>query len=334
MKSSGLEAGRPGGTKPLREAVILAAGLGLRMRPITSDWPKPAIHFLNRPILHWILETLESAGIQRAFINLHHRPDLVKAAAETFPGPMEFEFSYEPSILGTAGLYGPLRGSLRSESFLAVNGDVLCRFPLLRLEEELACHPEALAVLALRCGAKPYTPIELYPGGLVRAFGRGDLMFAGAYAARQELLAHLPEPGPAELVPHLLAPLIPAGAIRGLVFEEPWDDLGDAAGYLAASLREVEAMARGFRAVPSGSRMVRVSDQPVLLHETGRVDEGAAATGPAVIGEGARVGRGARFGWAVLLPGMSLAPGQVLESAIASPSGRIIPNLAFEREQQ
>jgi NDP-sugar pyrophosphorylase family protein len=303
--------------------VILAAGLGLRMRPITSDWPKPAIPFLNRPLLHWILETLESAGIQRVFINLHHRPDLVKAAAASFPGGLEFKFSYEPAILGTAGLYGPLRGSLRGESFLAVNGDVLGRFPFLRMEEELSRHPEALAVLALRCGSKPYTPIELYPGGLVRAFGRGDLMFAGAYAARRELLDHLPGPGPAELVAHLLAPLIPVGAVRGLVFEEPWDDLGDAAGYLATSLREVEAIARGFRAAPSGSRLVRISDQPVLVHDAGSVDESATVTGPAIIGEGARVGRGARLGRAVLLPGTDLAPGQALEDAIASPSGRI-----------
>jgi len=334
MTFSGPEAGRLGGTKPLREAVILAAGLGLRMRPVTSDWPKPAIPFLNRPILHWILETLEGAGIQRVLINLHHLPNLVKAAAESFPGRMEFEFSYEPSILGTAGLYGPLRDSLRSESFLAVNGDVLGRFPFVRLEEELARHPQALAVLALRCGSRPYTPVELYPGGLVRAFGRGDLMFAGAYAARRELLDYLPGPGPAELIPHLLVPLIPAGAIRGLVFEEPWDDLGDAAGYLAASLREVEDMARGLRAVPSGSSLVRVSDQPVLLHNAGSVDGDATVTGPAVVGEGARVSQGARFGRAVLLPRTNLAPGQVLESAIASPSGRIIPNLAFEREQQ
>ena len=324
MTSSGAAAGRPGGTKPLREAVILAAGLGLRMRPITSDWPKPALPFLNRPILHWILETLEGAAIQRVLINLHHLPNLVRAAAESFPGGMEFEFSYEPSILGTAGLYGPLKGSLRSESFLAVNGDVWSRFPFVRLEEELARHPEALAVLALRSGSKAYTPVELYPGGLVRAFGRGDLMFAGAYAARRELLDHLPGPGPAELVPHLLAPLIPVWAIRGLLFEEPWDDLGDAAGYLTASLREVEAMARGCRAIPDGSRLVRISDQAVLLHDAGIVDESATATGPAVIGNGARVGRGARFGRAVLLPGTDLAQDQALESAIASPSGRIM----------
>ena len=66
---------------PIAEAVILAAGLGLRMRPLTERIPKPALPFLNRPILHWTLEALAAAGVRRVFVNLHHLPQAVKEAA-------------------------------------------------------------------------------------------------------------------------------------------------------------------------------------------------------------------------------------------------------------
>jgi NDP-sugar pyrophosphorylase family protein len=308
----------------IREAVVLAAGLGLRMRPITLDWPKPALPLLNRPLLHWTLDGLRAAGVDRVLVNLHHLPDRVRAAAQSAGGGMEFVFSFEPEILGTAGLFGPLGESIRGEVFLAANGDVLHGFPVTRLEEELYAHPDALAVLALRRGSPRYTPVALDSEGRIAAFGSGDHMFAGVYVARKELLRHLRKQGPAELVPDLLVPLLPGGAVRGLVFDDPWEDLGDASGFLRASLRRVIAAAEGRASVPNGSRLSAISGHPVLMGPDARVETGAWITGPAVLGGGVHVVEGVRVGRSVLLPGVRPQPGQVLESAIASPSG-ILP---------
>jgi len=144
---------------PIREAVILAAGLGLRMRPITELVPKPALPYLNRPVIHWTLDGLRACGVERVFINLHHLPQSVKAAAESGAHGLDLRFSFEPSILGTAGVFGPLRGLLQGNAFLVVNGDIVHEVPYGRLEADLAGHPDALAALAIRFVTYQHVPV-------------------------------------------------------------------------------------------------------------------------------------------------------------------------------
>lgn len=307
------------------EAVVLAAGLGLRMRPVTLDWPKPALPFLNRPTLHWILDALLDAGFRRGLINLHHLPDRVRAAAGSHGGGLEFHFSHEPEILGTAGLFGPLAEHIRGDRFLVANGDVVSGLPTGPLFEELEAHPEALAVLALREGSPAYTPVELSPDGRIGAFRNGAHMYAGMYAARRELLKHLPPPGPAELVPDLLEPLLASGAVRGVRLTGAWWDLGDARTYLEASQEALRLLAEGAITAPVGSRLEFRDGFPVLVHRRSKVASGAAFTGFGVVGDGASVAGGAVLGDAVLLPGASLDSGQRLVRAVLSPSGTARP---------
>ena len=217
---------------PIREAVVLAAGLGLRMRPLSESVAKPALPYLNRPILHWTLDGLRAAGVERVYINLHHLPQSVNAAAESAASGLDLRFSFEPEILGTAGVFGPLRGLLQGDAFLVVNGDVVHEIPYGRLASELETHSEALAVLALRPALSPYTPVAMDPEGRITLFGSGAWMFSGIYAARRRLLDHLPGPGPRELVPDLLRPLLPSGTVRGVACPEPWLDLGSPETYL------------------------------------------------------------------------------------------------------
>ena len=62
------------------KAMVLAAGLGLRMRPLTLLRAKPALPVLNRPLLHWTMESLARAGVRDVVVNLHHLPETVQAA--------------------------------------------------------------------------------------------------------------------------------------------------------------------------------------------------------------------------------------------------------------
>ena len=78
-----------------RDAVVLAAGLGTRMRPLTERIPKPALPFLNRPILHWVLDRLKASGVERVLLNLHHLPEAVRRAALAHGG-LEVAFFPEP----------------------------------------------------------------------------------------------------------------------------------------------------------------------------------------------------------------------------------------------
>lgn len=306
---------------PIREAVVLAAGLGQRMRPISERVPKPALPYLNRPVLHWTLDRLRAAGVERVYINLHHLPQAVKAAAESGAHGLDLRFSFEPTILGTAGLFGPLRGLLQGDAFLVVNGDVVHEVPYGRLEAELATHPKALAALALRPAQAPYTRLTRDADGHISTFGAGSWMFTGIYAARRSLLDHLPGPGPRELVPDLLRPLLPSGAVRGVHCSEAWLDLGSPETYLSASLSALSSMAGGASPVPEGSVLEIRDGHPLLRHHTAWISMDATLTGAVVAGEGAKVEARAHLGKAVLLPGVRVSKGQKLEEGIAHWAG-------------
>lgn len=312
--------------QPGLTAVVLAAGLGTRFLPITRRIPKPAIPFLNRPILHWVLDALRTSGVERVLMNLHHLPEGVRDCALAHGGNPEVAFSFEPEILGTAGLYNPLRGAL-PDVFLACNADLRIGSDLSFLLRDIQSHPEALATLAVlpRPEGKAYTGLQVDPEGRLRAFGRGAWMFTGIYAARASLLDHLAAGGFLELVKDLLAPLLPGGRIRAIPLPGTWADLGTPAEYLGETARGLEALASGHGGmVPERSRMEMRNGHPVLLHETAWLDPQAEVLGPLVLGPGASAGSGSRAGPGVLLPHSHLGEGEHLCGAILGPDGAVV----------
>ncbi len=303
----------------IREAAVLCAGLGTRMRPITEVVPKPCIHFMNRPVLHWILDGLAAAGVGRVFINLHHRGQDVVACAKAHGGGMDLRFSQEPEILGTAGAFWPMRGLFKGEAFFVVNGDVFCDLPLAALAARLEKAPDALAVLAVRQMPKgaPYTPLQCDARGVLKEFGRGPSHFTGVYAARRELLGRILGPGPKELVSDLLRPLLPSGVVRVLKHEGRWSDLGTPGSFLEASMAALGEMVRSSMALPTESHLESRDGFPILRHDRAWVSRDATMTGPAIFGEGVRVQARCHVGNTVLLPGTLLEEGERLEKMIA-----------------
>jgi NDP-sugar pyrophosphorylase family protein len=109
-------------------AMLLTAGLGVRMLPLSLTLPKPAIPVLGRPMVAQILERLARAGIERAVLNLHHLPEAVRRAVESGPEASRpaVEFSHEEEILGTAGGIGRAAPALRGDGPILIhNGDFL-----------------------------------------------------------------------------------------------------------------------------------------------------------------------------------------------------------------
>jgi mannose-1-phosphate guanylyltransferase len=303
----------------IREAVVLCAGLGTRMLPISERVPKPCIPFLNRPILHWILDGLAANGVKRVFINLHHKGQQVVECAKAHPAGLELRFSQEPEILGTAGAFWPMRGLFKGEAFFVVNGDIFCDLPLQALAARLDQAPEALAVLAVRQTPKgaSYTPLESDSRGVLKEFGKGANHFTGVYVARRELLGRLLGPGPKELVSDLLRPLLPSGLVRILRYDGIWLDLGTPRSFLGASLAALEEISRSRLAAPKESRLEYRDGFPVLRHERAWISRDASLTGPAIFGEGVRVPERCQVGNSVLLPGTILEEGERLEKTIA-----------------
>ena len=104
---------------PIR-AMILAAGLGTRMRPLTNYRAKPALPVCGRPVISLLLELLAAHGVREVLINLHHHPDSILEAVEAdHPESLSIEWSEEPSPLGTGG------GIERASEFLRGTADCL-----------------------------------------------------------------------------------------------------------------------------------------------------------------------------------------------------------------
>jgi NDP-sugar pyrophosphorylase family protein len=306
-------------------AVVLAAGFGTRFLPLTRSIPKPALPFLNRPILHWVFDALRASGVERALLNLHHLPDAVRGVAEAYGGGFGLDFSLEPEILGTAGLYNPLRDRL-PDLFLAANADLWFDGDLSPLLHDLHAHPESHASLGVlpRPEGMRYTGLDVQGDGTLRAFGRGGWMFTGLYAVRRRILDHLPREGFLELVKDLLVPALESGLIRAVPLRGAWADLGSPGEYLRETARALQAVAGGCGpTIPAGCRLETRDGFPVLLHRTAHLDAKARVTGPLVLGEGCSVEAEAEAGNAVLLSGAHLGRGDSLNRALLDAGGLV-----------
>jgi mannose-1-phosphate guanylyltransferase len=154
------------------KAMILTAGLGTRLLPLTLERAKPAIPLLGKPVLVRLLSTLMDQGIDRFRLNLHHLPDSIEGIFQSkrfahFP----VSFSHEPKILGTAGGLKANESFFADETFVMVNGKIVLEIPL---SEALDFHRKsgALATLILRPQKPPYRhyPVRIDHQGFLRDF--------------------------------------------------------------------------------------------------------------------------------------------------------------------
>jgi len=310
------------------KAMVLAAGLGLRMRPLTLLRAKPALPVLNRPLLHWTLELLRRHGVTDVVINLHHLPATVrKTVGDGRAFGLRVSYSYEKKILGTAGGPRKVRRFFGDEPFFLVNGDVLFDFDLTDfMHRHIASGARATLALKAHRKVEAYGGIVTGPGGFVRALAglprpvRGrPLLFTGVHVLDPDLLDRL-RPGASDSVRDLYAPLVAEGQrLLGVRVSGAWYDFGSPSLYLASQL---SMMTSGFR----GAGRARLVHPRARIHPRARVTRSVVGAG-AVVGEGAvvsgsvlwegvRVERGARVSGSILATGARVATGEAVEREV------------------
>jgi len=232
-------------------ALVLAAGLGTRLFPLTLLRAKPAIPFVNRPIIQYSLEMLKRAGIDECVVNLHHLPETVRQAVGAgFPG---VHYSYEPEILGTGGAIAKIRDFLAGDDFVVCNGKIY-------FEEDLGkavtSHKEsgALATLVLVPFDRnaEFNPVFVDGRSKVKGFGpryetqAGDtpFVFTGVHVLSPEILGRIPD-GPSDTVRDLYLSLIREGkGVNAFISHAFWCEISTPRRYLEKSfevLRRSEA---------------------------------------------------------------------------------------------
>lgn len=211
-------AGKP--PRAPRVAVILCAGEGTRLRPLTYETPKPLIHVGGRPLLGWNLEVLSRAGIEEVIINLHHKPEKIVAfVGDGSKFGVAVHYSFEEELLGTAGALDRMRGRL-SEKFLVVYGDVvLDDFPFEELFSFHGEHP-GIGTVVLQETDRPgdCDIAELDPQGRIIAWHPtpGDFRYgkwgnAAVYLLEPRILSYLPKGARWDFVRDLFPAALEAG---------------------------------------------------------------------------------------------------------------------------
>lgn len=337
--------------------MVLCAGLGTRLRPLTARLPKPAVPVCGLPLVRYQLALLAGAGVRRAAVNVHHLPEAMAAAAEASARALGLALavSREPVIAGTGGALREARGLLGgAEAVVVVNGDVLFD---LDLAAALVAHRASGALATMVLMRMPpgagYAAVETDAGGAVRRiagrFGPGGAglapwHFTGVHVLAPELLARVPAaPFELDVNRHVYPPLMAEGLVRGHVVEGAWDDLGTPGRYLAAN---EDVLAGRFPLGrfggaspfaghdPSGHPGVWVGagaqvapgaalHAPALVGPGARVEAGATVGPAAVVGAGARVRAGARVAHAVVWEGTEVRPGEELVRAVAAGEERV-----------
>lgn len=228
------------------KAIILAAGLGTRLRPMTDSLPKPLLPVGGRPVIVYNLLLLKRYGITEAIINLHYQADkIIRALGDGTQYGMTIRYSREPEILGTAGGVRKAARWLAQGSFLVVNGDILVDVNLDRLVE-FHYRKRALVTMVLRKDPDPdaWGAVEVDEQGRIRqllgklnACGERltTLMFTGVQVMQPRALDYIPARGFASLIDTYLAMLRQGERVLGYPMRGYWLDIGTAARYREAN---------------------------------------------------------------------------------------------------
>jgi len=203
------------------KAMILAAGLGKRMRPLTDSCPKPLLPVAGKPLIVHHLERLEQAGIQEVVINVSHLAEqIIKALGDGSQYGLTLRFSREATPLETGGGIRQALPLLGEAPFLLVNGDVWCKaLPKLR-----ALQGDDLAHLMLVDNPEHHPDGDFsLDNGRVQE-GQPRLTFSGLSIIHPALLAHQAQ-GAFALAP-LLKAAMQQGRVSGEHFDGQWVDVG------------------------------------------------------------------------------------------------------------
>ncbi len=313
------------------KGMILAAGYGTRLRPLTYTVPKPMVRIGNRPLIGYAVENFLRAGVDEIVVNLHHLPETIERfLVDRYAGKCRLHFSLETEILGTGGGVRNVRPLLESESeFYLVNGDTVQFPPYERLRERRQ-EVDALAALTLRHppAGDRFTAVY-YDNRRITGFGSGSgepLMFSGAHLISSRIFQRLPDTEFSGIVNDVYQPMIAGGeeAVVAVVDDGPWFDIGTPQRYISAASTVLDMTMKGEVEVERGSRIAGDS----IIHQTASVHGVAKKSSidartfingevhDSIIGSDCRIGRAATLHSCIVADGVEIVRSIDLRNAI------------------
>jgi mannose-1-phosphate guanylyltransferase len=320
------------------KAMVLAAGLGTRLRPLTYEITKPMVPVLDRPVMEHIVELLERYGFDEVIANLHYFPDSIR---EYFGERLSYRF--EPELLGTAGGVRGCADFFGDEPFLVISGDALTDIDLGAF---LARHRQSggIATLAVKqvADTREYGVVLHDRDGRITGFQEkpapeealSDLGNCGIYMFEPRIFDYFPA-GPFVDWAQDVFPVLLENDVPFYIHElgEYWNDVGSLSelrqGTVDALRGELHLQIEGEEVSPGvlvagGVSPLRADtelDGHAWIGRDVQIGEGVRLMGPIVLGDGARVGDRAQLRGCIVFPGTEIAPESILIDAIAGHSG-------------
>lgn len=318
-------------------AMVLAAGLGTRLRPLTYEITKPMVPVLDRPVMEHILDLLDRHGFEETIANLHYFPDSIR---EHFGERVSYR--HEEDLLGTAGGVRACAEFFGDDSFLVISGDALTDIDLTALA---ARHRESGGVATLAVKQVPDTReygVVLHDReGRITGFQEkphpdealSDLGNCGIYVFSPEIFDYFPErpfvDWAQDVFPTLLQNDIPFYIHE---VREYWNDVGSLGelrqGTFDALRGELRLEVEGEEVAPgvivSGGRSLPEDAEvegPVWIGRDVEIGAGVRLMGPVVLGDGATVGERAQLRETIVFPGTHIAAESILIGAISGHAG-------------
>lgn len=206
------------------KAMILAAGRGERLRPLTDQVPKPLVEAGGKPLLGWHLERLARAGVRACVINTSHLGAQIRDYCSRHNAGLEIAFSEEAEALETAGGIAAARALLGAAPFLLVNGDVYCEIDLGALRAIDLANDLAHLILVPNPPHRPEGDFTLL-GDRIGAANGARHTYAGIAVVDPMLVAAVSSGEKAPLAPYLHA-AAGQGRLGGRLYTGPWHDVG------------------------------------------------------------------------------------------------------------
>ena len=292
-------------------AIVLSAGYGTRLWPLTEDRTKPAIPILGKPLVGYVAEYLAAYGCDEIIVNLHHRPESVrKALGDGSQFNVKLHYVEEPVILGTSGALDNAREFFLNDTFLAVNGKIITDIDL---KAALRTHRDmnALATLVLL----PNSKRELFSKvntreGLITGFGgmptesdQAPLMFTGIQILEPKIFDYIPR----NVFSHSTTDVYPQAIAKGErvvahVATGRWRELSTLQRYLDISLE-----------------LLREAGHDITVGTACTIDDSAEIS-EAILWDRVQVEGGASVRRSILADGVTVKAGESIENAVVVPA--------------
>jgi mannose-1-phosphate guanylyltransferase/mannose-1-phosphate guanylyltransferase/phosphomannomutase len=328
--------------------MILAAGLGTRLRPITYGMPKPMVPVLNRPVMEHAARLLARHGFSEAIANLHWFPELIEARfGDGSEVGLELSYSHEEQLLGTAGGVRNVADFL-GESFLVVAGDALTDIDFGAMREFHDSHDGLVTMATKRVADTDQFGVVIADGdGRIQGFQEkpdpaealSDLANTCIYMFRAEIFDYFPPPGTSndagpgdppqfadwakDVFPALLEADVPFYSHE---IDAYWNDIGNLDELRQGNLDALHGAVEVDPGAPQVTDGVRSASRldgvevtaPAVIGAEVELGAEVRIEGPAIIGDGCRIGDRAILRDTIMLEGAELPAGGILIGGIAA----------------